>query len=145
MFEEDLKEWRKIEKEFVRRLLLKWDVENITFAPNKKFTDYDVKILFTDSKHTVKTFEVKYDKKSEETKNVWFEYRCHNKSSWIIKSVADVVVYYIDGKFYYQNREELLAKLLEINKFNTKWWDYNASDMVIVSKEHLNELFKELW
>lgn len=145
MFEDDLKEWRKIEKEFVRRLLLKWDVENITFAPNKKFTDYDVKILFTDPKHTVRTFEVKYDKKSEETGNVWFEYRCNEKTSGLVESNSDVVVYYVGGKFYYQDRKELLAKLLEIDKFNTKWWDYNASDLVIVSKEHLHELFNELW
>ena len=148
MFEDDLKKWRLVEHEFVRELLRvnkQREIWNIEFAPDRKFTDWDVRITFrVQWKELVRSYEVKYDKKSDDTNNVWFEYRCNNKPSWIINSDADVIVYYIGGKFYYQDRKELLARLFSISYSNKTWWDYNASDLLIVSKDHLSDLFKEL-
>ena len=149
MFSDDLKNWRLIEKEFVRELLKinkQREIWNIEFAPDRRFEEWDVRITFrVQWKEMVKSYEVKHDKKSEETNNVWFEYRYNHKPSWIINSDADVIVYYINGKFYYQDRKELLAKLFDINYSNKVWGDNNASDLLVVSKEYLHELFKELW
>lgn len=143
-FEEDLENWRKIERELAQKLVGR-DVMKLEFAPKWKYKDWDLKVTYEkDGKVEEKTFEVKDDIISAKTGNVWFEYRCFGKPSWIYASKADYIVYHLNGKFYYQDRGELLFRLNSVEKVNLSWWDMNQSQMFVVDKRYLNVLFREL-
>lgn len=143
-FENDLKKWKKSEREFAKRLL-DWDVNRLEFAPNKQFKDWDVRIEFMRrGQNMIKTFEIKDDMISQQTGNVWFEIRCNWNPSGIYASKADYIVYHLGDKFYYQDRGTLLYLLNDIPHTQTTWWDGNKSLLLIVDKKHLSDLFKEL-
>ena len=143
-FEEALKNWRKIERELAQKLVWR-DIMKIEFAPNREYKDWDLKVTYEkDWKECTKTFEVKDDIISAKTWNVWFEYRCFGKPSWIYASKADYIVYHLNDKFYIQDRGELLFRLNKVEKVNLSWWDFNGSQMFVVDKRYLNTLFNEL-
>ena len=142
-FESDLERGRRIEIEFWKQLM-RWWIQSVEFAPKGVFKDWDVRARFWKSwKLIEKTFEIKDDIISAQTWNVWFEYRCFGKPSWIYSSKADYIVYYLNEKFYYQERWELLYRLNMVDKKNVAWWDGNQSQMYIVSLQYLNNLFDE--
>jgi len=142
-FESDLENGRMIEKEFARKLI-RWGIQSVELAPYGAFKDWDVKARFwKEWKIVEKTFEIKDDIISAQTWNVWFEFRCFGKPSWIYASKADYIVYHLNNKFYYQDRGELLFRLDNIDKKSVKWWDGNQSQMYIVSLKYLNNLFDE--
>lgn len=144
-FEWDLKKGNETEREFAGLLVRKETVMALEFAPKGRFKDWDIKARIVKNwKESIVTFEVKDDMKSSETWNVWFEYWCYNSPSWIYSTKADYIVYRIDGKFYLAERWKLLTMLNFIEKSNVTWWDFNWAHMFIVSKRHLNELFKVL-
>ena len=135
-FEKDLKKWNETEREFERLLVEKETVMALEFAPKGRFKDWDIKARINKNwKESMVTFEIKDDMKSSETGNVWFEYRCYGKPSWIYSTKADYIVYRIDGRFYIAERWELLTKLNFIDKSNVSWWDFNWAQMFIVSKK----------
>lgn len=143
-FKKDLDKWREAEREFAKRIITK-NTSSIEFAPHTAFKEWDIKLRFYKDWVVVeKTFEVKDDIISEQTWNVWFEFRCYDKPSWIYESKADYIVYHLWDKFYYQSRGELLTKLNEVEKREVSWWDYNQSRMFIVDKKYLDVLFKKI-
>ena len=118
-----------------------------TFKNNIKLFGRELDSIITyedNGKVCEKTFEVKDDIISAQTWNVWFEYRCFGKPSWIYASKADYIVYHLNNRFYYQDRWELLYRLDKVEKTDVSWWDNNQSQMYIVSKKYLNNLFNEL-
>ena len=141
MFSNDLEEWRNKEKEFAKYLLDK-RIANIEFAPDKKFTDWDLKRT---KNWDVKTYEIKFDKKAEETWNLAIEYRFNWKPSWMFKSKADYIVYSVYGKRYIENRAELLLKILENYQLwliqKKEWWDLNSSSLYIIPLKYIDKIF----
>lgn len=143
MFEKDLKDWKAIEREFASRLM-KWDVSKIEFS-QWQFPDWDLKATIKKNWQEIeRTYEVKDDKVSSISWNVWFEFRYNWKPSWIFTSKADIIVYHINDSFYYEDRDELIIKLCSLPKTEVKWGDNDKSDMYLVSNLHLNKLFKKL-
>lgn len=143
MFEKDLKDWKAIEREFASRLM-KWDVSKIEFS-QWQFADWDLKATINKNWLEVeRTYEVKDDKVSSTSWNVWFEFRYNWTPSGIFTSKADIIVYHIQDDFYYEDRNELLIKLCSLPKTEIKWWDDDKSDMYLVSNSYLDKLFKKL-
>lgn len=144
MFEQDLKKWKKAEREFAKRLL-DWGVNRIEFAPNEQFKDWDIKCEFEKLWHNViRTFELKHDAISEKTWNIWFEIRCNWQPSGIYSSKADYIVYLLGDKFYYQDRWELIFLLNDIPHTQTLGWDWNRSLLYVVEQKYLSDLFKQI-
>ena len=143
MWEEDLKSWKAVEREFASKLM-KWDVSKIEFS-QWRFKDRDVKATFKKLWREVeKTFEIKNDIVSERTWNVGFEVTCNSEPSWVFASKADYIVYKLWDKFYYVDRARLLMWLASVEKDIVMWWDDNKSELFLVKKEYFNAMTKEL-
>lgn len=141
MFEDDLKKWRKTEIEFATRLL-KRGACKIELAPDRKFTDWDIKAKQWELENT---YEIKDDLISETTGNVWFEFMCNWKMSWVYASKADFIVYHVDSKFYCIQRPMLLAWLNFVNRWRKKWWDGDKSELLIVKKDDFFTFVNRNW
>lgn len=143
MFSEDLKVWKEIEREFASKLM-KRDVSKIEFS-EWKFPDRDVKATFHRQGQTYeRTYEVKRDRKAEETGNVWIEYMFEWKPSWIYTSKADYIVYKIWDKFYYTDRLRFIIELSKTLKQDVIGGDDDKSQMWLVKREVFNLLTTEL-
>lgn len=141
-FKETLEWWKKIEKEFVKKMLDMYDIEKVEFAPDTQFKDRDVKLTIN---WIERTYEVKRDYKSKETWNIALEIKCNWKPSGIFASKADFIIYCLnENEFYWQSRWELLYRIADINKYKTMWWDGERAEMYIISKELLPLLFNKL-
>jgi len=144
-FKEDLTNWKLTEKQFAKMLIDK-GAQSIELAPNEKFKDWDIKSVFLCNWVPKDiTWEVKDDKISSETWNIGIEFRCFWKPSGIYASKADYIVYHLDNKFYYQNRWALLYNINNVQKTIKTGWDYDGSEMYVISKSYLDKLFKERW
>lgn len=144
MFAEDLKEWQKIEREFAKKLIDR-KLNSLEFAPDRKFTDRDIKIRFNkDWKEIEKTFELKYDRQVWDTHNVWIEYMLDWKPSGIYTSKADYVVYKLWDKFYYADRLKLIIELSKVLKSDVVWWDNDKSQLWLVKEDVFKLLTTEL-
>ena len=143
MFEEDLKSWKAVEREFATRLM-KWDVSKIEFSEGR-FKDWDVKATFKKLGRDVeRTFELKCDLVSERTWKVWFEVTYKWEPSGVMSSKADYIVYKLGDKFYYVDRARLLLWLCSIDKEIVMWWDENKSEMFLVDKNCFNAMSREI-
>ena len=141
-FSKTLESWKKIEKEFVKKMLDMYDVEKVEFAPDTQFKDWDVKLTIW-GKEVL--YEVKRDYKSQETLNIALEIKCNWKPSGIFASKADFIIYCLnENEFYFRNRWELLYDLCDIAKYKTLGWDGERAEMYIISKELLPILFRKL-
>ena len=142
-FKITLEKWKEIERKFVSKILSKYPVQKIEFAPDEQFKDWDVKI--TNILWEEKTYEIKRDFKSQETWNIALEIKCNWKPSGIFASKADYIVYCLsEDEFYFRNRWELLYDLCDIAKYKTLGWDGERAEMYIISKELLPILFRKL-
>lgn len=141
MFSEDLIKWKQTEIEFATWLLKRW-ASKIELAPDRQFYDWDI---LEQKWELESTYEVKDDIISERTSNVWFEYKCNWKASWVYASKADFIVYKVDGKFYCVQRPKLLVRLDFINKWKTKWWDGKSAELFIVKKEDFFSFVDRNW
>ena len=143
MFKDDLKSWKRIEREFASRLM-KRDVSKIEFS-EWKFPDRDVKATFHKQGQIYeKTFEIKEDRVAERTGNVWIEYMCNGKPSGIYTSKADIIVYKLWDEFRYVDRAKLLVELCTCVKENVFGWDNNSSQLFLLKREVFNLLTTEL-
>ena len=143
MFKEDLKEWKAVEREFASKIM-KWDVSKIEFS-EWKFKDWDVKATFHRLGQDVeKTFEIKHDKKADETGNVWIEYMCNGEPSGIYTSTADYIVYKLGDKFYYADRVKFIIELSKTLKSDVIGGDNDKSQMWLVKKDVFRLLTTEL-
>lgn len=144
MFKEDLKEWKKAEREFASRLM-RWDVVDIQFS-QWEFPWRDIKATFNIcGKLVERTYEVKEDRQADTTWNVWIEYMYKWKPSWIYTSNADYIVYKIWDMFYYADRLKFIIELNKIVKQDIVWWDDNNSQMWLIKRDVFNLLMTELW
>lgn len=144
MFNDDLKEWKKAEREFAKRLM-RWDVVDIQFS-QWEFPWRDIKVTFNIcGKLVERTYEVKEDRQADTTWNVWIEYMYKWNPSWIYTSSADILVYKIWDKFYYADRLKFIIELSKIVKQDVVWWDDDNSQMWLVKRDVFNLLMTELW
>jgi predicted AAA+ superfamily ATPase len=89
-FQSDLKFGRLYEN-----LLLNYiheDFEEVEFAPDNQFTEWDVKIS---KGNFVCKYEVKADRMTNRTGNVFIEYECNNRPSGISITQADIYAYFV--------------------------------------------------
>lgn len=89
-FQSDLKFGRCYEN-----LLLNYiheDYEVVEMAPDERFTEWDVKIS---KGNFVCKYEVKADKNTARTGNVFIEYECAGKPSGISITQADIYAYFV--------------------------------------------------
>lgn len=143
MFKEDLEEWKAVEREFASRLL-KRDVSKIEFSQGK-FKDRDIKATFHKLGQTYeKTFEVKRDKKADETGNVWIEYMFNWNPSGIYTSTADYVVYKLGDKFYCIDRIKLIIELSTLCKEDVCGGDKDMSRMRLVKRDVFKMITQEI-
>jgi hypothetical protein len=142
-FKTTLEWWKDTERAFASKLIQKCkDIEEIKFAPNQQFKDWDIKVIWNWKE---KTYEIKRDYKSQETNNLALEVRCNNKPSGLYASKADYIVYCLnEWEFYFQNRWELLYRLDYMWKKLVRWWDGDRSEMYLISKEELPLLFNKI-
>ena len=141
MFEQDLKEWKKIELEFAKKLIDDKLVA-LELAPDKPFKDRDIKTTTLEWKQS--TYEIKHDMVSDTSGNVWFEYYCNNAPSGVYASKADYIVYKLGDKFYSIERAKLLIRLNHANKKSVIWGDNNNSWMYLVKKEDFIQKSQEM-
>ena len=142
-FKTTLESWKKIEKEFVKIMMDKCEIQKIEYAPDKQFKDRDVKLTIWGRE---RTYEIKRDYKSQETWNIALEIKCNWKPSGIYASKDDYIIYCLsEDEFYFRNRWELLYDLCDIAKYKTLGWDWERAEMYIISKELLPILFRRLW
>lgn len=143
MFKEDLKEWKQVEREFATKLM-KYDLVDIQFS-QWAFKDWDLKATFNKNwKLIEKSYEVKEDRKAEQTWNVWIEYMYNWNPSWIYTSKADVIVYKIWDKFYYADRVRFIIELSKCLKSDVCGWDDDKSQMWLVKRDVFNLLTREI-
>ena len=103
--------------------------------------DYDIKMT---TKNKEITYEIKSDRRSEETGRCCIEYMCNDKPSWIFASKADYIVYYCNKKRWIQDRGTLLWRLMEIDLDKKTGWDYWRSKLFLFPVEKLPELFENI-
>lgn len=141
-FSKTLESWKKIEKEFVKIMMDKREIQKIEYAPDKQFKDRDVKLTIWGRE---RTYEVKRDYKSQETWNIALEIKCNWKPSGIYASKADYIIYCLnENEFYWQDRWELLYRIADINKYKALGWDGDRAEMYIIKKDLLPLLFNKL-
>ena len=139
-FISDLKAWKKTEREFAKLLLDCPDVTRIEF-PEWKSKERDIRVM---KWCEIITYEIKTDFKADETWNFVIETRFNWKASWIYASKADYIVYYILWKRYIQERWELILRLINCEKRETKWWDWYKSELYVISIDNLPNLFNTI-
>ena len=145
MFEQDLIEWQKVEREFAIRLL-KYDILGLEFS-NGKFPDWDIKATFLkDWVPVSRTYEIKWDRQVEDTGNVWIEFMFNWQPSGIYTSKADYIVYKLWDKFYYADRLKFLIELTKPStpKREVCGWDKDLSQMFLLNKETFKLMTTEI-
>jgi len=145
-FVKSLTRWKAAERIFARYLN---DYEWVISVEQSKWRFYDWDIKLTYEKNWVTkevTYEVKCDRKSEETGNFCIEYFNTRKQepSGISTSKADYYVYFADSKRWIAKRSELLVNLIWNNLTDLRDWGNNNSKMVILPVKFLSEWFEEL-
>lgn len=139
-FVKSLQLWKEAEKVFMKYLIdYPWMV-SVEFS-RWKCKDYDIKLTTKDKEIT---YEVKSDRRSEETGNCCIEYKYKWNASWIFASKADYIVYYCNRKWRIQERGKLLWSIAEMDKEIKTGWDNYRSKLFIFSVDKLPELFENI-
>lgn len=132
--------WEKAQKEFAKILLDKEKIISLEFAQGK-FSDWDIKICTTEWE---KTYEIKSDTMAQDTWNYVIESRFKWKPSWIFNSKSDYIVYCVKWERWIQERWELILRLMNAEKRETKWGDWWQSTLWILKCETLPILFDKV-
>lgn len=135
-----LKLWKEVEKVFMKYLIDYPEMVSVEFS-KWRCKDYDIKL--TTKKKEI-TYEVKSDRRSEETGRCCIEYMYNWKPSGIFASKADYIVYYCNKKWWIQERGVLLCRLSEMDKEKRTGWDYWWSNLFLFPVEKLPELFENI-
>lgn len=134
--EVDLKDGKAAEDGFVK--LLQKRNKTATVSTTTWYNpDYD--IILTKADGTKITFEVKHDRMVWLTWNVALEIAYKDKSSWIVNTKADYLVYLIWDYYYYTEAKTLFNRIREYEI--VRWWDNNDSELILITKEHFFSLF----
>jgi hypothetical protein len=140
-FAKDLLIWEEAQREFAKVLLDTKKTTSLEFAQGK-FKDWDIKIDCVPD--WILTYEVKSDTMAKDTGNFVIETRFKWNPSWIFTSKADYIVYYIKWEWRAQERWELILRLINIEKRETKWGDWRQSTLRVISCDKLPDLFTKL-
>ncbi len=138
--EKDLEDWDRIEKLFMNMLYERnpWcSVEQTQWF----FKDYDLKLTKTNG--DIITFEVKYDRMCDTTGNVAIERTYDGRKSWIYRSTADYIIYYLCGEFRSIKRRTLIWKLAWYRIIN--WGDELKSELMLVKLKDFTSPCIKLW
>lgn len=139
-FANDLADWKQAEQEFAKYLCNCPNFISIELA-QWKFKDYDIKLTTKD--RTI-TYEVKTDRKAQETWNYCIEFSYADKASGIYASKADYIVYHLMWQWWMQSRWDLILKLDSVEKKKINWWDWFKSWLWLLKVETLPKLFTQL-
>ena len=131
---------KECEKTFMRYLVDYPGMISIELA-QWKFKDWDIKMKTKDKEIT---YEVKSDRKSEDTWNCCIECMYKGEPSWVYASKADYIVYYTWKKWWMQERWKLLILLNNIEKEVVSGGDGNRSELYLIKLELLPQLFEEI-
>ena len=89
--------------------------ENIYYPKGEAFKEYDFKNL-----ETGEAYEVKADRNTARTGNIFIEYECNNKDSGINSTEADYIVYFVcnvdnvyESNYYYEIPVEFVKSKIE--------------------------------
>lgn len=135
-----LKLGKEVEKVFMKYLIdYPWMI-SVEFS-KWRCKDYDIKLITKDKEIT---YEIKSDRKSEETWNCCIEYMYKWKASWIFASKADYIVYYCNKKWRIQERWLLLCLLAEMDKTIKIGGDGDWSKLFLFKVEELPNLFENI-
>ena len=141
-FLNDLHECEDLEKQFEEILKDCLDFQ-FTHRPPGMFPYFD--ILGYDSKGRVTTFEVKYERRWEETGNICFEYLAGKNNGAIFHSTADYIVYYLkNDQFYYCPTKELQSYLLRCDCKEVKGGDGWTQTLILVPRKNFKEIFTSI-
>lgn len=143
-FAKDLLVWEEAQKEFAKVLLdntKEFRVISLEFA-QWKFKDWDIKIDCVPD--WILTYEVKSDTMAKDTGNFVIETRFKWNPSWIFTSKADYIVYFIKWEWRVQERWELILRLMDVEKRETKGGDWRQSTLRVISCDKLPDLFTKL-
>ena len=140
-FQEDLKQGQDAEHTFAEYLKRDLNLDTIEFSQWKNIY-YDIKATYKD--WSVITYEVKMDRKYHKTWNFVVEFECFWKTSWIYASSSDKIVYYVGWKWWMQDRQVLIDRLVTTPKRVSNWWDFKASRMWVIKGTELPNLFELL-
>lgn len=110
-----------------------------------KFKDWDIKMKYKKWKEIKEvTYEVKSDRKSEQTGNCCIECMYKGEPSGIYASKADYIVYYTDHQWWIQERSVLLDRLEMAEKITKNGGDGHFSKLYLITVDKLPELFEHL-
>lgn len=139
-FADDLADWKQAEQEFARYLCTCPKFISIEVS-QWKFKDYDIKLT---TKDKVVTYEIKSDRKAQDTGNYCIEFSYDNKASWIYSSKADYIVYHLMWQWWMAPRGDLILKLDSVEKKRINWWDWFKSWLWLLKVDTLPQLFTQL-
>lgn len=140
----DLKVWENAQREFAKLLLdntKEFRVISLEFAQGK-FKDWDIKIDCMPD--WILTYEIKADTMAQDTGNFVIEYRYKWSPSWIFTSKADYIVYNVKWERWLQEKWELILRLMNTEKRETKGWDGWNSSLRVISCDKLPLLFNKI-
>lgn len=143
-FISDLKVWEDAQREFAKLLLdntKEFRVVSLEFAQGK-FKDWDIKIDCIPD--WILTYEVKTDTMASQTGNFVIEYMYKWEPSWIFTSKADYIVYNVKWERWIQEKWELILRLMNTEKRETKGWDGRNSSLRVISCDKLPLLFNKI-
>lgn len=139
-FVKSLKIGKEAEKVFMKYLVDYPDMVSLEFS-KWRCKDYDIKMVTKDKEIT---YEVKSDRRSEETGNCCIECKYKWQDSWIYWSKADYIVYYSDKKRRIQEREALIQWIKDNPPQETHWGDGGWSKLYLYPVERLPEMFLQI-
>jgi len=146
-FVKDLKEGQAAEDKFIELLKEEYLFTHF-FKPSGKFKFFD--IIAVSNKGKVITYEVKKDRRSEETGNVAIELEYNKHCSGVTTSTAKYVVYYLAGEDkFYSIETWKLRKFLWIHEDKKTFKTMNAGDgykskIMLIPVEEFKKIFTKL-
>lgn len=139
-FDKDLEVGEQAQIDFVEELKKYEEILSYKIA-EWYYPDWDIEIT---TPQWIKTYEVKFDRKAEETGNFVIEYYFHGHPSWIYASKADYFAYNVGWVWWIQDRKELIERLKYTYKTTLQWGDDKTS-MRLLRCDLLPDLFYKLW
>ena len=133
-FKKDLEEWQAVELLFGARMFWLW--HRISWPEDWYFPDYDLIVDWI-------MYEVKFDRQQPQTGNVAIEVSYKWKPSWLMRTKAQKIIYYISDEFWCINTDKLKELIKDYKVIH--WGDNNESELVLMStaqvKKHFTLLF----
>jgi len=143
-FQKNLREGQSIEDEFIDLLKTEFHY-SYAFKPEGKCNWFD--IIAVTNKGKIETFEVKSDNKWNKTGNVALETFYKGKASCILASLAEYIVYFLEGDNFYTIKSKDLRRWIYLNEDNKRivnGGDGDNSRIVLVPIEEFKLLFSAI-